>query len=253
MVDLVDKKQERTRVAIPSGSRVNQQLIAYLSQFITEARSERIDTVLKERTRYVVPVLEDLYQPHNISAAIRSVECCGVQDVHIIEQQNRYTVNSGVSKGSSNWVSTIRYNHEARNNTHECFETLRSQGYRVFITSPHIESLSLQEIPLDQKCAVVFGTEERGVSLYAQEHADGYVKIPMYGFTESFNVSVCVAICLHLLTERLRASNMQFRISEEERLAIKLSWLRMLVRGSEGLERKFLLGEDGTEGGSCQS
>lgn len=221
------------------GVGMNQQLITYLSQFITPARAERIDTVLKQRTRYIVPVLEDLFQPHNINAAIRSIECLGIQDVHVIEQQNHYSVNTGVSKGASNWVTVHRYSNPGYNNTHDCLECLRSRGYRIYVTSPHLESLSLAQVPIDQKCAILFGTEERGASLYAQEHADGFIRLPMHGFTESFNVSVCVALCLSQLVARLRLSSAKWQLSEEEQLETKLSWLRMLVRGAEGLERDY--------------
>lgn len=235
MVDVV-----RGGSQVKNGVGMNQQLIAYLSQFITPARAERIDAVLKNRTNYIVPVLEDLFQPHNINAAIRSTECLGVQEVHIIEQQNRYSVNTGVSKGASNWITVKRYGREGYNNTQECFERLRSRGYRIYVTSPHVESLSLAQVPLDAKSALVFGAEEKGVSLYAQEHADGFIRLPMYGFTESFNVSVCVALCLNELINRLRASTIRWQLPEEDQLEIKLSWLRMLVRGSEGLEREHL-------------
>lgn len=218
---------------------IKRQLAEHLSQFITPSRRERIDAVLQQRTRYVVPVLEDIHQPHNLSAAIRSVECFGVQDVHVIEQQNRYTINSGVSKGSSNWISLKRYTHEGRNNTEECFSYLRSRGYRIVVTMPHAKSKPLSQLPLDQKTAFVFGTEERGVSLYAREHADAAVFVPMYGFTESFNVSVCVALCFYDTIFRMRNSRARWQLTEEEKLDIKLEWLRLLVRGSESMEKEF--------------
>lgn len=220
---------------------IKRQLVEHLSQFITPSRREKVDAALQQRTRYVVPVLEDLYQPHNVSASIRSIECFGVQDAHIIEQQNRYAINTGVSKGASNWVTLKRYGREGRNNTEECFSQLRSQGYKIMVASPHLKDGLLSELPLSQKTAIVFGAEERGVSLYAQENADGAFTIPMYGFTESFNVSVCVSLCFYDIINRLRVSSLPWRLSEEERLDIKLSWLRIIVRGSEFLEKEFFV------------
>ncbi|HBL98072.1 TPA: rRNA methyltransferase [Candidatus Dependentiae bacterium] len=220
---------------------IKRQLVEHLSQFITPSRREKIDSALQQRTRYVVPVLEDIYQPHNVSASIRSIECFGVQDAYIIEQQNRYAVNTGVSKGASNWVTLKRYGREGRNNTEECFSKLRANGYRIVVASPHIKDGLLSELPLNQKTAIVFGAEERGVSLYAQENADGAFTIPMYGFTESFNVSVCVSLCFYDIVNRLRVSSLPWRLSEDERLDIKLEWLRIIVRGAEFLEKEFFV------------
>lgn len=218
---------------------IKRQLVEHLSQFITPSRRDKIDAVLQQRTRHVVPILEDITQPHNVSAAIRSIECFGVQDVHVVEQQSRYSINPGVSKGSSNWVTLNRYRHEGRNNAEECFTYLRSKGYRIAVTSLHGKARPLSELSIDQKTAIVFGTEERGASLYAQEHADISVVVPMYGFTESFNVSVSIALCFYNLITRLRASKVQWQLSEDEKLDIKLEWLRLLVRGSESMEREF--------------
>lgn len=218
---------------------MKKQLIDHLAQFITPSRREKIDSVVRDRTRHIVPVLEDVYQPHNISAALRSVECFGVQDTYVIEQQNRYTVNTSVSKGASNWLSIKRFGAADRNNTEDCFKVLRANGYRIAVTSVHPNSKKLSAVPLDQKIALVFGTEERGVSLFAQDHADLLVTVPMCGFTESLNVSVCVALCLNELTTKLRASPINWRLSEEEQLDVKLGWLRMLVRGSELMEKEF--------------
>ncbi len=220
---------------------IQNELAQHLSQFITPTRREKLEAVLQERTRYIVPVLEDLNQPHNMSAAIRSIECFGLQDVCVIEQQHRFAPHMGVSKGSSNWISINRFARPGQNNTQECFSKLRAQGYRIFVTSPHVQDASISRVPLDKKVALVFGAEERGVSLYAQENADGYVHVPMYGFTESFNVSVTIALCCYELVGRLRASpRIAWRLTEEEKAAIRLEWLRTLVRGADCLEREFL-------------
>lgn len=220
---------------------IQNELAQHLSQFVTPTRREKLEVILQDRTRYIVPVLEDLNQPHNMSAAIRSIECFGLQDVYVVEQQNRFAPHAGVSKGSSNWVSINRFARPGRNNTEECFADLRSKGYRIFVTSPHEQNMPLARLPLDKKIALVFGAEERGVSLYAQENADGYVHVPMYGFTESFNVSVTIALCCYDLTMRLRASsNIAWRLTEEEKAKIRLEWLRTLVRGADCLEREFL-------------
>lgn len=220
---------------------IQNELVQHLSQFITPTRREKLEAILEERTRYIVPILEDLNQPHNMSAAIRSIECFGLQDVCVVEQQNRFAPHVGVSKGSSNWVTINRFARPGSNNTQECFNDLRAKGYRIFVTTPHADEMTLSQVPLDKKIAVLFGAEERGASLYAQEHADGLIHIPMYGFTESFNVSVTIALSCYELVTRLRnSSNLSWRLSEKEKSEVRLEWLRNLVRGADCLEKEFL-------------
>ena len=228
----------------PMDIATKKKLIAYLSGYPTEHKVEVMQKVLQERTRRVTVVLEDIFQPHNMSAAIRSSECFGVQDVHIIEQRHRFAPNINVSKGASNWVTMHRYNVSDANNTALCFEALRKDGYTIVATSPHpTKSYELSKLPLDKKIALVFGTEEIGISDYVKDNADACVTIPMFGFTESFNISVSVALCLYDVVTRIRASDLPWQLSEEEKLDIYLDWLRELVRGSDLLEKRFLAGE----------
>ena len=216
-------------------------LITYLSGFTTEHKIELMNKIIQERTRHVTVVLEDVFQPHNMSAAIRSSECFGVQDLHVISQRHRFAPNINVSKGASNWVTLHHYNQRDKNNTQLCFEQLRKDGYLVIATSPHpTKSYQLHELPLDKKVALVFGTEETGISDYVRDNADACVTIPMFGFTESFNISVSVALCLYDVTMRLRAGGLPWQLREDEKVDIYLEWLRELVRGADLLEKRFL-------------
>lgn len=215
-------------------------LIEYFSEFTTENKLKKMDQVLLQRTRRVVTVLEDVYQEHNISAAMRSAECFGVQDLHVIEQRNKFAVHSGISKGASNWVSIHRHKNKQINNVESCFKELREQGYWIVATSPHSKAYALHELPIDKKIALVFGNEDAGISDYVKENADAAVTIPMYGFTESFNISVSVALCLYDITTRLRASNIDWHLTESEKIDVRLQWLRSIIRGSDLLEKKFL-------------
>jgi len=218
---------------------IQQKLIAYLSQFTTNHKLEVIDRTLQERTRHVALVLEDVFHGHNISAAVRSAECFGVQDIHIIEQRHGYSFKEGITKGASEWLSVYRYTkHE--NNTAHCFEWLKKNNYCVAVTSPHAKGYAIHELPLDKKIALVFGTEQSGITQYAYDNADAHVVVPMYGMTESLNISVCAALCLYDVTSRLRAGSSAWRLSEEEKTEIKLEWLRRIVRGSDQLEKRFL-------------
>lgn len=216
-----------------------QELITYLEQYVSENKRTMMHEILPQRTRYVVPVLEDMYQTHNISAVLRTTDCLGVQDVHIIEERNQYAVNIGVAKGASQWLNINRYNDAPGANTAACFAALREQGYRIAATTPHEAAYNLHELPLDQKTAVVFGAELVGLTEYALENADMAVTIPMYGFTESFNISVSAAICLYDLTNRLRTMSDVWRLSEDERLDVHLSWLRATIEYADALERQF--------------
>lgn len=215
-------------------------LLDYLSGFITPHKLNRFDEVIKQRTRYITVVLEDIYQPHNASAVLRTCDCFGVQDVHIIENQNTYTVNPDVALGSSKWLSMYKYSGN-ENNTPQAIKSLRDKGYRIVATTPHKDDVTLQELSLDKgPLALVFGTEMRGLTSSSLELADEFMKIPMYGFTESFNISVSAALTLFYLTEKLRNSSINWQLSDEEITDVKLQWAREVVKRSDLLENEFL-------------
>ena len=216
------------------------QLLEYLRQFITEDRWETINKVLDRRTRYLTVVLEDIYQPHNASAVLRSCDGFGIQDVHTIENHNDFDPNKSVTIGADKWLTHLSYSASGRNNTKECYQSLRQKGYRLIATSPHYDDVSIDEVPLDQPTALVFGSELTGLTDYALEEADAYARIPMEGFSESFNISVGAALCLYELSRKLRNSQVAWRLSEEEKLELRLDWVRKSVREPEMLEERFL-------------
>ncbi|HEY5825306.1 MAG TPA: RNA methyltransferase, partial [Cyclobacteriaceae bacterium] len=171
-------------------------LTEFFGQYITEHKKQLMENVLAERTRHVTIVLEDIYQAQNASAVVRTCECMGLQDIHIIEDESQYSVNTKVVKGSDKWVNLIRYKEKGINNAGKCFQSLRNAGYKIYVTDPSPDGISIDEIQLDQKIALVMGNELRGTSDQAIAQADAKVNIPMYGFTESLNISVSAAICL---------------------------------------------------------
>ncbi|MDT8392320.1 MAG: RNA methyltransferase [Bacteroidales bacterium] len=215
------------------------QLLAYLEQFISENKLQLFNNIIENRTRHITVVLEDIYQSQNASAVIRTCDCFGIQDVHIIENRNSYSINPDVALGASKWLRLKKYNQQ-EHNTLSCYESLREQGYRIVATTPHKADTKLDELNFDGKLALVFGTELEGLSGKAISHADEHVKIPMYGFTESFNISVSAAIILHHLTEKLRASNIDWRLSATEKTDTRLSWVRRVIRHPEIHEKEFL-------------
>jgi len=221
-------------------SDISDELLSYLGSFITENKRSKMERVLASRTRHVAVVLEDIYQPHNASACLRTCECLGVQDVHIIEERNSYTLNPEVAMGSSKWLSLYRYNRQdGRDNTEECIRDLRQRGYRIIATSPEREAPSARELDLERPFALLFGTEELGLSDRALSAADGFLRLPMYGFTQSYNISVSVAIALSTLVHRLHASEIPWRLANEDRRALTLEWYRKLIRRNDLFEERF--------------
>lgn len=219
---------------------MNDQLIQYLSGFLTPERLALFQRILSLRTNYLTVVLEDIFQPQNASAVIRSADCFGVQTVHIIENKNVFHVNPDVVRGASNWVTLKRHN-KSDFNTAETLRELKREGYRIIAASPHEHDVNLEAFDLNKgKAAFVFGTERPGLTEAAKQEADEFMKIPMVGFTESLNISVSVAVTLHHLTQRLRNdSSVNWQLSVEEKEEIMLSWLRMSLKRVDLLEKKF--------------
>lgn len=218
------------------------ELIKYLSGFVTENRLKRFQEVIANRTRHFTVVLEDIYQPHNAAAVLRSCDCFGIQDVHVIENQNKFEANPDVELGSAKWITLHKYVKDASTPlsvTEQCIASLKKNGYKIVVTSPHKNDCSIEELDLANKTALFFGTEMRGATPLAFEQADGFVKIPTVGFTESLNISVSAAVILYTLTFRLKKSSVDWKLTEEEETEIRLQWLRNSIPKSEILEKDF--------------
>ncbi len=216
----------------------DKQLLQYLEQFVTSERLKKINETLEYRTRHITVVLEDIYQSHNASAVLRSCDVFGIQDVHIIENKNQYIINPDVALGSTKWLNLYRYN-EKINNTEQCLSRLKKQNYRIIAASPQENNYMLEELPVDNKIALVFGTEMIGLSDMAVGMADGFVKIPMFGFTKSLNISVSAAISMYYLTGKLRDSKVKWELTQEEKDQIKLQWLINSIKNAHLLITRF--------------
>jgi len=216
------------------------ELIKYLKDFVTEERYNLFLDKIKYRTDYLTVVLEDIYQPHNASAVLRTCDCFGIQDVHIIENRNKYKVNPDVALGSFKWLNLIKHNSQ-ENNTISTINKLKKQGYRIVATTPHTNDVLLDDFDLSKgKTALFFGTELQGLSDEMMENADEFLRIPMYGFTESFNISVSAALVLHHLSEKLRQLDINWQLDENKKNAVLLEWLRNTIKKVEVIERQFL-------------
>ncbi|MFH0999751.1 MAG: RNA methyltransferase [Bacteroidota bacterium] len=199
-----------------------------LLESVTDHKKQLFANVIQQRTRYLTVVLEDIYQPQNASAVLRTADCLGIQDVHIIENKNEYVLNPEVTLGSSKWLTIYRYNQN-KDNSLAAIKRIKEQGYRIVAAMPHKYNVLLEEMDTNQKSALFFGTELNGLSPTVQEHADLFVKIPMYGFTESYNISVSAAIFLHYLTNKIRKENNNWKLDESELLEIKIKWAESIV------------------------
>lgn len=214
-------------------------LLAHLMEFITEERKARFSQIISLRSRYMTIILEDIYQPHNASAVLRSCDCFGIQDVHIIENKNKYEVNPDVALGSAKWLTLYKYNRTA-SNTVPCIRNLKDKGYRIVATTPHKNDFTPDTLPLGSKFALLFGTELQGLSKEALGLADQFIRIPMFGFTESLNISVSAAILLQSLTKHLRDSEIRWALDENEKNDVLLNWAIGSVRKSDVFIRDFL-------------
>jgi tRNA (guanosine-2'-O-)-methyltransferase len=219
---------------------MKEKLILHLSKFATERRLKLFDRLLEYRTRYLTIVLEDVFQPHNASAVLRSCECFGIQDVHIIENHNIYRISPDVTLGSQKWLTLHRYN-QTSDNTATAIHHLKNRGYRIVATTPHRNNCTLENFDLRKgKTALLFGTELKGLSAVAMNMADEFVRIPLVGFTESLNISVTAALFIHHLGMKLRNdTTIDWQLSAEEKQEIKLDWLKHSVRKSDLIEKAF--------------
>lgn len=213
-------------------------LYELLGDFISENKRGLFERIAPMRTRHVTVVLEDIYQSQNASAVLRTCDLVGVQDIHVIEKRNNYKIDSQVALGSSQWVDVIPYRkHE--DNTLACMQALRAKGYRIIATSPRGDTSTPESIDLTRPMAFCFGTELTGLSDAIIEGADEHLRIPMHGFTESYNISVSAAITLYTVMERLRNSDIKWRLSESESLALRLQWVRTALQSSDLIEQRL--------------
>lgn len=213
---------------------MSRELLQYLEGFITPERKQRFEEILKYRTRYFTVAIEDIFQVHNTSAVIRSCDIFGIQDAHVIEERYGKRLDKNIAMGAQKWVDVHRYE-----TTDACIAKLREEGYRIVATTPHEPTCDLFDLDIDTPSAFFFGTERDGLSETVLSQADERLRIPMYGFTESLNISVSAAIILQHITTRLRASDIPWALSEEEQFDKRLDWTRKSVRSVDEILSRF--------------
>lgn len=210
------------------------ELLEYLEAFITPERKQRFEEILRYRTRHITVAIEDVFQVHNTSAVIRSCDIFGVQDAHVIEERFGKRLDKNIAMGAQKWVNVQRYQ-----STQTCLTHLRDSGYRIVATTPHQPTCDLFDLDIEQPTAFFFGTEKEGLSREVLEAADERLCIPMYGFTESLNISVSAAIILQHITTRLRASDINWKLNEEAFVELRLDWTKKSVRSIDDVLSRF--------------
>ena len=213
---------------------MDSQLLQFLQNHLTDNRKALFKEVLAKRTRHFTVVTEDVYQLHNTSAVMRTCDVFGIQDLHVVEEKLGKRVDREIAMGAQKWVSLNRYDSIAN-----CMENLKGQDYQVIATTPHNESTMLHEFDVTKKSAFFFGKEREGLSDAVLNNADGFLKIPMYGFTESLNISVSAAIILQDVVTRLKQSNVDWQLSEEEKFEIELLWTKNTLKSSEEIIKRY--------------
>jgi tRNA (guanosine-2'-O-)-methyltransferase len=215
-------------------------LFCYLAQFVQERRLNLIEKTINSRTRYMSILLEDVYQSKNISAVLRTAECLGIQNIHIVENKNKFEYNPYVTRGADKWLTIKRYN-ALDDNSKMAIQQLKNEGYRLIVTSPNVHGNTPEAFDINNgKFVVAFGTEWKGASKLLLQEADEFIKIPMVGYTESLNLSVSAAIVMYTLTNRLRNHNKLWQLNEEEKATLKLEWVKTMVKKPELLINNFL-------------
>jgi len=216
-----------------------EKILRYFQQFLSEHKIDLFEKKVLERTRHFTLVLEDLFHPHNASAILRNADCLGLQDIHLIENNHQFKNEKDISLGSRKWLKLMRYN-DFDNSRPTCIDQLKAKGYTIAVLSPHRNDIALNEYPIEQKSAFILGAEKTGLTDYSLQNADVHVKVPMYGFTESYNVSVTAALTLYDVIHRVRKSSIDWQLSKDEQWEVKLAWTLRSIRSTSSLIDHFL-------------
>ena len=204
---------------------INLELLEHLESFLTHSRKEKFAKVLAQRTKHFTVAVEDVYQLHNTSAVIRSCDVFGLQEVNIIEARNSKRIDREIAMGAQKWVDLNRFQSAT-----DCIAHLKQKGYQIIATTPHANDCMLADFDVSKKSCFFFGSETEGLSEEVLKNADGFLKIPMVGFTESLNISVSAAIILQYVTTKLKQTTIPWQLLETEMLEKRLDWVKKTIK-----------------------
>ncbi len=212
-------------------------VIAALAPVVTDERRAKIEAALAQRLGGLTVVIENLHDPHNGAAALRSIEGFGLSELHVVEAAEPFRFSPAVSQGCEKWIAIHRYPDVAA-----CATALETRGFRLYAALPPDEgglaSVPLAEIDVaSQRVALVFGNEHAGLTGAAQAACDASFAIPMPGFTRSFNLSVSVAIAAYDCARRRRdAHGGAGDLAADDVQKLRARWLALSMdaRAAEG-------------------
>lgn len=209
--------------------------IEYMAEFMTPERFGVLGSVLSDRTHYMTICMENTFHPQNASALVRHCDAFGVQDIHTIEALCKFRPNVNIVKGTDKWVTFHRHKSTA-----EALSALRGQGYRIVATTPHRGDTTPEAFDVTKgPFALVFGTEHEGISPEVIDSADEFIRIPMWGFVESLNVSASAAILIYMLSQKVREQTSSWQLTEEEHARLLLEWVMKSVKDSGRILEKY--------------
>ena len=211
--------------------------LTFLENILTENRKERFQKVLENRTKHFTIAVEDIFQLHNTSAVMRSCEVFGIQELNVIEERYTKSIDKEIAMGAQKWVDINKFESVT-----DCVKTLKEQGYQIIATTPHEKDCLLDDFDISKPSALFFGTERDGLSEEILNAADGFLKIPMVGFTESLNISVSAAIIIQNLMQRLRNSDVKWQLTEDEILEKRMAWTRNSIKDIKRIEERYYSG-----------
>lgn len=207
----------------------------YLQQFLTSERLQKIEYFSAQSSDYVLPIMEDVYQFRNAAAIVRSAEACGFHKIVALEKINVFEPNLEVTKGADTWVEVEKLPAKI-----DSLKEIKNRGYKIVAVSPEKEATPLPEFQINEPVALTFGTEWEGVTEEILDFADETLAIPMYGFTQSFNVSVAAAICFYELKQKLIQQKIPHFLDDEKSLRMKIRWAVNSIRSGSQILNQYL-------------
>ena len=214
--------------------------IKTLAPLLTISRIERIDRVLKKRTKGISVLLEDIYQGHNISAVLRTCDNLGIQNIYIIQDSNKINLSKGISLGSEKWVTLkIKKNNQTKS---DFIKGLKKEGFKLVSTVPPSKkkSIILEDFKIEKKMIIAFGNEEKGLSSEILDESESLISAPMDGFNESYNISVSCAIIMNQIISKAKKQNKLVHLNKKEMDSLKMEWYIKSIRNSSTVIKNLM-------------
>jgi tRNA (guanosine-2'-O-)-methyltransferase len=212
---------------------------AYFEEFVSAERKARLKEVLSHRTRKLVLVLEDILDPHNASACIRSSEAMGLQELHVVAPRHAFTPTAGITQGADKWMDIKHHS-----GIDSCLEHLHERGFTVAAGVLDEGAVPIQELDFSRPMALVFGNEHEGISPQMVAACDQHFYVPMYGFSQSFNISVATALAVHYaVSQRVRIFGANGDLASDDMDALYSRWVFQSVKMGDAMLKRYRSGK----------